>query len=129
MAQVGEVHAQMAIELPPGARRVRLGPKAKRTERQRFLIKHGYHPLSPVVPGRTLPLARGTDRRGVRPLKVNQWGPRCGDCKFLERLIDGEPKCYFGGGGRITNGSATTVRLWWPGCRDYAPTDPGAPAG
>jgi hypothetical protein len=129
MAQVGAAHVQVAIELPPGARRMRLGPKAKRTQRQRFLIEHGFHPLSLVVPGRTLKLPDGADRRGVRPLKAHQRGPRCGGCKYLERLIDGEPKCFFGEGKRITNGAATTVRLWWPGCRDYAPADPGAPAG
>lgn len=119
-----QVAHQLVIPLPPGARRAKLGVAAKRTARQRFLIKYGYHPLSPVVPGRTLPLARGADRAGIRPLKAHQWGPRCGDCKFLERLIDGDPKCGFDNGRRVTNGNATTVRLWWPGCRDFA-ADPG----
>ncbi len=114
-------YTQDEVPLPEGAHRARLGVKAKRSERQRFRIRLGYHPLSPVVPGRALPLHPDADRSGWRPLKGHARGPRCGDCKFLDLLYEGEEdrKCMFDNGRRVTRGAATTVRLWWPACRDF----------
>lgn len=125
---------QLEIEIPEHAHRGKAGRTAKRTERQRFLIRHGYHPLSPVVPGRTLPLYPTASRMPHRRLKGLDAGPKCGNCKFLTRLFEQvdvpgrEFKCGYDNGRRVTCGSATDVRLWWPACRDYA-SDAGEATG
>lgn len=106
------------FDLPTTSRRRPGSTASRRTGRQSFLIFLGYHPLSPVTPGRTLRLSSAAQagRKG---------GPRCGNCAFVGWLGAETPwessqmKCWFDKGKRVTRGAATTVRLWWPGCTDW----------
>lgn len=129
-AHPGGPGLQIVIPLPPGARRRPLGLQAKRTIRQRFLLRTGYHPLSPLVRGRTLrlhPSAPPPDDRKAP-------GARCGGCEWAQPLdenLPGNLRCWVNNGRRVTRGGATEVRAWWPGCEDWtaeSEPDVGAPA-
>jgi hypothetical protein len=108
---------QTEIDLPEGARLKPLGRVAKRTRRQRFLLDLGYHPLAPVVRYRVLRTRVDAPPPGDRKAP----GPRCGSCKWLGPLYEGAPgkRCWINNGERVTSGSATEVRAWWPACEEF----------
>jgi hypothetical protein len=114
------------FELRPEWRQLRRGRSATRTDRHRFLLSLGLHPLSLIL-RRSLRLHPEARSAGV--------DPSCGTCVHLgklDRVADGEPnpsplKCWKGAGAlgtlRVSRGEATTVRRWWPACVDYEPGD------
>jgi hypothetical protein len=97
------------------------------TRRQREGIPYGVHPLTYALDG-TL---------HIHPQAAAD-GRTCGNCSFREVINQGTernyPKCLseeppFGrrimsGVSRLTRGSASDVRKWWPGCRDHEFGDP-----
>lgn len=108
-----------------------LSADRRRTLRQAEALTRGRHPLGLAL-GFPLSLhaeAAPADDRSAP-------GRRCGDCRFREVLgyhSRSYPKCTFGGTDRglprVTHGSGTDVRGWWPACRDYEPADPADPRG
>jgi hypothetical protein len=92
----------------------------RRTQRQAEAVARGSHPLALVFPlirrhRETVGLEySATDRKG-RDLT-------CGSCCWREvdeyhgRVY---AKCGKGVGARISNGAATDLRSWWPGCTDW----------
>jgi hypothetical protein len=86
----------------------------RRTLRQRAAVAAGVHPLALLFPG----------------IRVNSDpARRCGNCVHRQRFRHRNrayPKCTVGGitdgpGGRMSHGSATDVRAWWPGCEQHEP--------
>jgi hypothetical protein len=120
---VGDLHVQVEIDLPAGARLKPLGLAARRTQRQRFLLSLGYHPLSPKVKGRILRLHPGAPPEGDRRAS----GPRCGTCRWrgelYQEMPNGSQRCWINDGQRVTRGAATEIRAWWPACEDHAARD------
>lgn len=109
------------FEVMPEWRRSKRGVAARRTERQKFLISVGLHPLSMHL-RKSLHLHWRASRAAVPATRLGH--PTCGKCVFLERLDPSEPKspdfkCWFGGGSRVTRGQLTNVRRWWPACENY----------
>lgn len=100
----------------------KLSADRRRTIRQADALAHGRHPLG-LVFGSPLRLhadaAPADDRTAP--------GARCGTCRFRELFgyhTRSYAKCTVGyvegrGYPRVSHGSATDVRAWWPACRDY----------
>lgn len=115
------------FSLHPEWRRLNKGRTARRTDRHRFLLSVGLHPLSLYL-RRALRLHPGTFVTSGIPVTAR---PTCGTCVFLGKLdvnTDQPPgkvpyKCWKadqrGGVNRVSRGGATTVRRWWPACTDY----------
>jgi hypothetical protein len=94
----------------------RLSPGRRRTQRQHDAVARGIHPLALVV-GAAIRVHQDADRT-------------CGNCRFRRLLTyrgNVYPKCLFGNpqanldSGRISHGTATDVRRWWPACTDHEP--------
>lgn len=97
------------VPLPPV---VKLSAGVRRTLRQAADLAKGRHPIGPRLHVEAAP---HNDR--------NAPGRRCGNCRWRV-LLSGDhegrfPKCTYGGDLRISNGPATDVRAWWPGCTDH----------
>jgi len=113
----------------------KLSADRRRTLRQAALITAGWHSLlnpvyGPVVAAKLHELGRrnagSTDQRGL-PFT-------CGSCAFrvlidwhnrsypkcVQGLVDGEPLDY---SPRVSHGTASDVRAWWPACDDYEAGD------
>lgn len=101
----------------------------RRTARQLDALRAGTHPLGMhprILPGH-LPLHQDAAPADDRTAP----GLRCRDCQF--RVVLGYhnrsyAKCTFGQtedrpAPRISHGTATDVRAWWPACRDYQPAE------
>jgi hypothetical protein len=95
----------------------------RRTAKQRAGIPYGVHPLTYALDGmlRTHPDAAADGRT-------------CGNCRFRQVVDSGSkrryPKCTADAGpcspslatttpSRMSHGSGTDVRRWWPGCIDH----------
>lgn len=99
----------------------------RRTVRQKQTIDAGGHPLGNVING----IRRHPDTKGKT---YGSDGPKdrsltCGTC--IHRVLMGYhtadyPKCDVGGGIRMSHGTGTDVRAWWPACTDHEvePTSP-----
>lgn len=105
-------------------------PDRRRTRRQREAVTNGVHPLTVSLSG---PL--GLHRQAA------EQGRTCGNCRFRD-LIQGpsasaHPKCLVERGPhsrttaydcpypRVSFGSGTDVRKWWPACPDHEWGDNG----
>lgn len=124
------------LDLPPEPEPEPQSAAQRLRARQAAAIATGFHPLGAGLrlhPEASRVLAN--DGRGADPY-------RCGSCTF-RRLVGGHaksyPKCMFGRTEtpipedqqvpngpklrivrpRATNGSATDVKRWWPGCQDW----------
>lgn len=101
----------------------KLSADRSRTLRQIAAIGGGSHPLALVVAGirRHPETVGGAYAKGDpkdRPFT-------CGTCVHREslRYHDGSyPKCVFGDGARISHGSGTDTRSYWPACTDWKVT-------
>ena len=118
------------FDVDPAARREpepveKVSTERRRTLRQLDALRAGTHPLGmlpKILPGH-LPLhpdAPAADDRDAT-------GARCGNCRFRQVLAyhnRSYAKCTFGRtedrpAPRISHGTATDVRAWWPACRDW----------
>jgi len=92
----------------------------RRTLRQKQAVDLGGHPLGIVIDGirrhpETLGQAYAANDPKARSLT-------CGSC--IHRVLMGYhtadyPKCNAGGIARISHGSGTDIRAWWPACTDH----------
>jgi hypothetical protein len=106
-----------------------LSADRKRTQRQRAALDHGWHPLGLAL-GYPIPLHPDA----APPSDPEATGRRCGTCRFRELLSYHDrtyPKCLQGWDGsneqpprRVTHGTGTDIRAWWPACRDHEYGDP-----
>lgn len=112
-------------------------PGQSLTRRQAAAIAARSHPLSLPL-GTHLPLHPDA----VADPDERVGGPRCGGCAFASSL-DYHNRRYLKclaavpnggpapGPSRLSHGTATDLRRWWPACRDWQPRDgddpPGAP--
>lgn len=101
----------------------------RRTRRQHEIVAQGGHPLTLAL---TRPLA-------VHPRAAEQ-DRRCGNCKFRELVGRPDhqrphPRCIILKGPhartfedspypRLSWGTGTQIRKWWPGCADHEWGDP-----
>ena len=103
-------------EPPSSDHELSLSAGQRLTLRQADQVATGVHPLTR---GRLHP-----DADTTRTATSSQDGsPTCGTCAFREHLghHDGRyPKCTRPGA-PVSNGPATDVRAWWPGCQHHAP--------
>lgn len=104
-----------------------LSADRRRTQRQHEAAANGVHPLTLALPGWGI---------RVHP-DAAALGLTCGGCWYRRRIhTNGNrqwPKCTYGVENatdqtlgrqpRVTAGSGTDVRRWWPACRDYSPGD------
>jgi hypothetical protein len=108
------LHAPAAREQLPEGRR--------RTLRQAADLARGRHPLTG---GLLHPDAAPADNRKAP-------GHRCGGCQF--RVVEEHhnrtyPKCWWPNADadaahpRVSSGSATDIRSWWPGCESWEPRE------
>lgn len=99
------------------------------TARAAVRIGLGMHPLENVATGLRLHEDACSD------VEDRTTGPRCKGCVFAVAVRwHGKPfrKCSFGrppgrsldDAPRATHSETTDLRLWWPACTDYQPTDP-----
>ena len=101
----------LSMPIAPARAGEQLSAGRRRTLRQRADLEAGRHPLAggPLAVGPSL---------------------TCGDCRFREVLpyhARSYPKCQWRPPGagpsswppRVSHGSATDVRAWWPACPDY----------
>jgi len=90
----------------------------RRTQIQAEKLAAGWHPLSGPERGSIRlhkDAAPADDRKAP--------GLRCGGCKFravLDYHRRSYPKCVLPGTSRLTHGTASDVRSWWPACSDWA---------
>jgi hypothetical protein len=112
----------------------KLSAEQRRTRLQRERLDGKVHPLS-ATSGHPIWLHPDAPPASDRTAP----GPRCGSCWYRTLLpYHGStyPKClhpeYRGadeveklGYPRVSHGTASDVRRWWPACDGYSPGDPG----
>lgn len=122
----------------PAGERPKVSPGVRQTQRQAEAIAHNAHPLTAAL-GYTVRLHPDAPRD---PSDRTAPGPRCGTCWYRQVLgyrTRSYPKCLHPGDRgadtyerlgppRVTHGTGTDVRKWWPGCQDYSPGDPSLSA-
>lgn len=138
---------QALFEIVPQWRMKPKGVKARRTERQQFLLWMELHPLSlylrrslklhPLAPRDTARPPCTCAHTTTVPCRLHH-ARRCWTCVHLGKLDwapDGEPnssslKCWYGGSGeRVSRGEASTVRAWWPACVNFEGMGSGGDTG
>jgi len=98
----------------------KLSPDRRRTQRQAEAVAAGRHPLGLIFPR----ITRHPDTKGQAYSPADPKGRdlTCGSCVWRERdEYHGRvyAKCSKDGDRRVTNGAASDLRSWWPGCSDW----------
>lgn len=101
----------------------KLSPDQRRTRLQSERLAKRVHPISAA--GGYWPVPLHAEAAPVDDRDAD--GRRCGNCYFrVVRLHHDRsyPKCTWSRDGgttypRVTNGAASDVRAWWPGCIDH----------